>query len=252
MADKQKFGLVFLLDVDNTLLDNDRVKADMQAALLRLLGKQGSERFWALYEEVRKELDVVSYPETLKRFADSWEAKQVAEKAAALINNWPYRDYVYPGAFAALKYLTTLGEVAVLSDGDEDYQPRKIASAGLTQAVGGPADVLIYTHKETCFEDVMRRLPAEHYVLVDDKEKILAGAKKFMDYCLTTVWVKQGHYAHDPKQYTTPDPDIAVDHIGQLRDLNKQAFLVNEVQYNLGPIQSRSGAPASMRPLKVE
>jgi len=224
MSDK-KLDLVFLLDVDDTLLDNDRAKADMEAALLKMLGEQGAARFWELYEEVRKELTVVNYPQTLRRFADSWQDKVVAEKAADIINNWPYANYVYPGTFPALECLSRLGNVAILSDGDEDYQPRKIANAGLTKAVGGPADVLIYTHKETCFEDVMRRLPGKHYVLVDDKEKILALAKEQLGEKLTTVWVKQGHYAHDPKQYRKPDPDITLDKIGDICKLSKADFL---------------------------
>lgn len=216
--------LVFLLDVDNTLLDNDRAKAAMVAALNDVLGEEGTTRFWELYEEVRKELDVVSFPETLERFAAGWKDKEVARKAADIINNLPYERYVYPGSFPALKHLSTLGEVAILSDGDEDYQPRKIANAGLTAAVGGPADVLIYTHKETCFEDVMRRLPGRHYVLIDDKEKILAGAKEVMGDCLTTVWVKQGKYAHDPRQYRKPDPDIVLESIGELQGLGTEDF----------------------------
>jgi phosphoglycolate phosphatase-like HAD superfamily hydrolase len=224
MSDNQKDRLVFLFDVDNTLLDNDRAKSDMQAALLRTLGEEGAGRFWELYEEVRKELDVVSYPETLKRFADSWEDKVVAEKATDLINNWPYDDYVYPGAMQTLEHLTKLGEVAILSDGDEDYQPRKIANAGLTEAVGGPADVLIYTHKEECLEDVQRRLPGRHYVLIEDKQKLLAAAKQLMDGRVTTVWVQQGHYAHDPKQYRKPDPDITLNGIGDLVKLGKEDF----------------------------
>ena len=117
-----------------------------------------------------------------------------------------------------------MGEVAILSDGDGDYQPRKVANSRLAAAVGGPADVLIYTHKETCFEDVMRRLPADHYVLIDDKEKILAGAKEFMDNRLTTVWVKQGHYAADPAQYRKPDPDVVLASIGELCGLGRDAF----------------------------
>jgi FMN phosphatase YigB (HAD superfamily) len=220
---KPRRDLVFLLDVDNTLLDNDSAKKEMQARLHEILGRDGAERFWELYEEVRKELDVVDYPETLRRFAHGWKDKLVAEKASDLINNWPYGKYVYPGALAAIEHLSELGEVAILSDGDEDYQPRKIANAGLAEAVG-PEDLLIYTHKETCFEDVMYRLPAEHYVLVDDKEKILAGAKEFMGDCLTTVWVRQGHYAHDPAQYRKPDPDITIEKIADLRMLDKQDF----------------------------
>ena len=225
MPDKQTSHIVFLFDVDNTLLDNDRSKADMQAELLRLLGEKGSKRFWELYEEVREELDVVSYPETLERFAHDWKDKEVARKAADLIDNWPYKEYLYPGSLPALKYLTKIGEVGILSDGDSDYQPRKIANAGLTEAVGGPADVLIYTHKETCFEDVMKRLPGRHYVLVEDKEKLLASAKEFMGDRVTTVWVKQGHYAHDPKAYRKPDPDIVLEKIGDLCYLKKSDFM---------------------------
>jgi FMN phosphatase YigB (HAD superfamily) len=217
--------IVFLFDVDNTLIDNDAAKADMQKALLELLGTEGKERFWELYEEVRKELDVVDYPETLRRFADSWEDKEVARKAAELINNWPYRKYLYPGSLSALEHLGKIGNTAILSDGDGDYQPRKIANAGLTKAVGGPADVLIYTHKDECFEDVMRRLPGRHYVLVEDKERLLAAAKEFMGDEVTTVWVKQGHYAHDPKHYRKPDPDIVLEKIGDLQGMGKEDFV---------------------------
>jgi FMN phosphatase YigB (HAD superfamily) len=217
--------LVFLLDVDNTLLDNDEAKKYIQDELLRALGEEGVALFWQLYEQVRKEYDVVNYPAVLKRFARDWKDKVVAEKATDIINNVPYGKFLYPGSLPALEYLSRLGDVAILSDGDEDYQPRKIANAGLTEAVGGPADVLIYTHKETCFEDVMRRIPSEHYVLIDDKEKILAGAKEFMGDCLTTIWVKQGHYAADPTLYRKPDPTITINTIGQLCDLGEQDFL---------------------------
>lgn len=216
--------LVFLLDVDNTLLDNDQSKKDMQAKLLEILGEEGAARFWELYEAVRKEMDVVSYPETLRRFAESWQDKEIARKAADLINNWPYNDYLYPGTMEALEHLTAMGDVAILSDGDEDYQPRKILNAGLTHAVGGPADVLIFTHKEYSLDDVMRFLPSEHYVLVDDKEKILAGAKEHMGDKLTTVWVKQGHYATDPNFYRKPDPDIVLEKIGELCRLQEGDF----------------------------
>lgn len=217
--------LVFLLDVDNTLLDNDKSKADMQAALLELLGDEGAKRFWQLYEEVREEIDVVSYPETLKRFATTWKDRQIAEKAADLINSWPYDEYLYPGTLPALEHLSTMGDVAILSDGDEDYQPRKIMCAGLTEAVGGPADVLIFTHKEHSLDEVTRVLPAQNYVLVDDKERILAGAKEHLGDRLTTVWVKQGHYATDPRYYRKPDPDIVLDKIVDLCQLKEADFV---------------------------
>ena len=222
--DNLKSGLVFLLDVDNTLLNNDRAKADIQAGLSRILGEQGAARFWQLYEQVRHQFDVVDYPETLRRFAHDWQDKRAAHEAADLVSNLPYADYVYPNTMASIKHLSGMGEVAILSDGDSVYQPGKIAAAGLTAAVGGPQDVLIYTHKEECFDDVMQRLPGEHYVLVDDKERILALAKAVMGGKLTTVWVKQGHYAADPKQYQEPRPDITLDNIGDLRGLGKEAF----------------------------
>ncbi len=224
MDTKPKRELVFLLDVDNTLLDNDRAKADMAARLLEILGDEGSKRFWELYEQARKELDVVSYPETLRRFAESWKDKAAAQRAADVVNNLPYEQYVYPGSLPAIRHLSTLGEVAILSDGDEVYQPHKIAVAGLAEAVG-PEDVLIYSHKETCFPDVMHRLPGDHYVLVDDKETILAHAKGILGSKLTTVWVKQGHYAQDPTQYIKPDPDIALESIGDICGLTKADFL---------------------------
>jgi len=223
-AKHPKNELVFLLDVDNTLLDNDRVKADMAARLLEILGDEGSKRFWDLYEEVRKELDVVSYPETLRRFTTEWNDRDAARQAANFINNLPYKEYVYPGAFDAIHRMETMGEVAILSDGDSVYQPLKIAHAGLAEAVG-LQDVLIYTHKETCFDDVTRRLPGDHYVLVDDKEKILALAKVVLGDKLTTVWVKQGHYAHDPTQYRKPDPDITLETIAEVCKLGKEDYL---------------------------
>jgi FMN phosphatase YigB (HAD superfamily) len=223
-AKREKRELVFLLDVDNTLLDNDRAKADMAARLLKILGEEGAKRYWELYEEVRKELDVVSYPETLRRFASEWKDKEAAKRAANLINNFPYEKYVYPGALDAIHHMETMGEVAILSDGDSVYQPLKIARAGLAEAVG-LEDVLIYTHKETCFEDVIQRLPGHHYVLVDDKEKILALAKDVLGTKLTTVWVKQGHYAHDPTHYRKPDPDITLDSIAEICKLGKDDFL---------------------------
>jgi hypothetical protein len=216
--------LVFLLDVDNTLLDNDRAKADIQAALLKMLGPEGSKRFWDLYEEVRKETEVVDYPETLRRFADTEQEKQIAEKVADLINHWPYREYLYPDTLPALEYLNKLGEVAILSDGDTDYQPRKIANAGLTHAVGGPSDVLVFIHKQCELQDVVKRLPGKHYVFVDDKEKLLAEIKEELGDLATTVWVKQGHYATDPGQYRKPDPELTIQHIGDVCNISKEQF----------------------------
>jgi FMN phosphatase YigB (HAD superfamily) len=216
--------LVFLFDVDNTLLDNDRSKKDMATALHEVLGEDGEKHFWELYEQVRKELDVVSYPETLKRFADSWKDEVVAEKAAELINSWPYGDYLYPDALAVVKHVAQMGEVAIVSDGDTDYQPRKIANAGLAEAVGH-GDVLIFTHKQESLQEVTERLPGCHYVMVDDKESVLADAERVLGRMLTTVWVQQGHYASDPKYYKKPDPDIVLGSIGEMCGLERDDFM---------------------------
>lgn len=221
----QKPDLQFLLDVDDTLLNNDQVKADIGAALTRMLGEKGAQRFWEFYEQVRQEYDVVDYPQTLKRFTESWQDKKAARQAADLINNWPYDRYLYPGTLSAIRCIAQLGRVDIVSDGDADYQSRKIARSELEEAVGGPGHVHIYIHKEGSFPDLMSKLPARHYVLVDDKEPILAHAKQLEDGLFTTVWVKQGHYANDPAQYAKPDPDITLDNISQLCDLGRDDFL---------------------------
>jgi FMN phosphatase YigB (HAD superfamily) len=216
--------LMFFFDVDNTLLDNDRVKADMKAQLLEVLGPEGSVRFWELYEAVRKELGVVSYPVTIKRFEDDWPDKVAAYRAANIVNGMPYEDYLYPGTIAALARVSGMGGVAILSDGDPEYQPRKIARAGLARIVGYK-DVLVFVDKQEHLLALIQQLPARHYVLVDDKEAILANAKVIMGDKLTTVWVQQGHYAHDPSLYRDPAPDITLAGIGDLCQLKKGAFV---------------------------
>ncbi|HET9494132.1 MAG TPA: HAD family hydrolase [Chloroflexia bacterium] len=215
--------LVFLFDVDNTLLNNDQSKKDMSAALHDVLGDEGEKHFWELYEQVRKEMDVVSYPETLKRFDDSCEDAVVAEKAARVINEWPYGEYLYPESLAVVRHVSRMGEVAIISDGDTDYQPRKIANAGLAEAVGH--DVLIFTHKQESLHHVTEILPGCHYIMVDDKESVLADADRVLGDRLTTVWVKQGHYATDPKYYKKPDPDVVLEHIGELCRFDRDDFL---------------------------
>jgi len=224
MSAKAPRELMFFFDVDNTLLDNDRAKADMEAQLLEVLGQAGSKRFWELYEEVRKQEGVVSYPKTIARFEQEWPAKVAAYHAANIVNGLPYEEYLFPGTIAALRRVSGMGDVAILSDGDSEYQPRKIARAGLSRIVGFK-DVLVFVDKQEQLLALMQQLPARHYVLVDDKESILANAKTIMGEKLTTVWVQQGHYAHDPKFYREPTPDITLASIGDLTILKKSAFL---------------------------
>lgn len=224
MSAKASRELMFFFDVDNTLLDNDRAKADMEAQLLDVLGQEGSARFWQLYEEVRKEGGVVSYPKTIARFEEDWPDKVAAYHAANIVNSMPYEEYLYPGAIAALRHVSGMGDVAILSDGDPEYQPRKITRAGLSRIVGY-SDVLVFLNKQEHLLELTQELPAEHYVLVDDKETILSGAKEILGDKLTTVWVQQGHYAHDPKFYREPAPDITLASIGDLCNLKKSDFL---------------------------
>ena len=181
MTAKSPRELMFFFDVDNTLLDNDRAKADMEAQLLGVLGQEGSKRFWELYEEVRKEGGVVSYPKTIARFEEEWPDKVAAYHAANIVNGLPYEEYLFPGTVAALRRVSGMGDVAILSDGDPEYQPRKIARAGLSRIVGFK-DVLVFVDKQEQLLGLMQQLPAQYYVLVDDRNR----------YWLTRrqLWVK--------------------------------------------------------------
>ena len=224
MSAKSPRELMFFFDVDNTLLDNDRAKADMEAQLLEVLGQEGSKRFWELYEEVRKEGGVVSYPRTIARFEEEWPDKVAAYHAANIVNGLPYEEYLFPGTVAALRHVSGMGDVAILSDGDPEYQPRKIARAGLSRIVGFK-DVLVFVDKQEHLLALMQQLPARYHVLVDDKDRYWLTRRRLWARKLTTVWVQQGHYAHDPKFYREPAPDITLASIGDLCNLKKSDFL---------------------------
>jgi beta-phosphoglucomutase-like phosphatase (HAD superfamily) len=206
----------FLLDVDNTLLDNDAVKDDLDHEIRREFGPALADEFWAVYEEVRDELDHVDYPEVLRRFCAGAVPPAVAERLAALVNAIPYDRYRYPGALEALAHLAALGTTVILSDGDHEYQPRKIAHAGLAAAVDGR--VVITTHKEGELDGVRARFPSDRYVMIDDKPSILVNIKRRDPGRFRTILVRQGKYGHEALP-PGPPPDLTVDHIGELRDL---------------------------------
>jgi FMN phosphatase YigB (HAD superfamily) len=214
--------LAFLLDVDNTLLDNDQAKRDLQVQLEQLVGAQRGERFWELYEEVRREADYVDFPLTLRRFQATFPDERRFPHLAALLLCYPYERWLFPGALEAIAHLKTLGSVAIVSDGDPVFQPAKIARAGLAEAVDN--NVLIYVHKEQHLDEVTRRLPAERYVLVDDKPLILARAKARLGKRLITLHVRQGTYAHAAEHDTSPAPDREVRAIAELRALGPADF----------------------------
>jgi hypothetical protein len=213
----ERARVVFLLDVDNTLLDNDRVAADLKRHLIKLLGAEEEQRYWSIFEVLRTELGYADYLGALQRFrVESPNALNILEMSSFLVD-YPFANRLFPGSLDAIDHFATLGTPVILSDGDVVFQPRKVERSGLFDAVQGR--VLIYIHKEQELADVERRFPADHYVLVDDKLRILTAVKKIWGSRVTTVFPRQGHYAFDPKVIAAyPPADITVDRIGELAD----------------------------------
>jgi FMN phosphatase YigB (HAD superfamily) len=211
--------IAFLVDVDNTLLNNDKVRADLVERVKRYAGREHAPAFWRQYEAVRDELDYVDIPLTLARFrADVPELPRFPELAAAVMF-YPYEECLYPSALALLAHLRSIGTTAIVSDGDPVFQPAKIARAGLAAAVDD--NVLIYVHKEQRLDDLQRRLPADLYVLVDDKPRILIGVKEVLGPRVVTVHVRQGKYAREvPESHS----DIDVASIADILALGREDF----------------------------
>lgn len=209
--------VAFLLDVDNTLIDNDRVKTDLEAHIEQLVGVERAALFWSAYEEVRRERDYVDFPHTLGRFRSAFPDERKFPQLAALVLCYPYDACLYPGALEAVVQLRTIGTVAILSDGDPVFQPAKIARAGLADAAD---EVLIFAHKEEHLDEVRRRIPADRYVLVDDKPRILSAAKERMGDRLLTLHVCQGKYAHADEHHDYPAADLQMEAIAELLALS--------------------------------
>ncbi len=217
-------SIVFLLDVDNTLLDNDRVHDDLDRHLAEGFGEADAKRYWAIYEELRDKLGYADYLGAVQRFRLECDDEVRAQGIAAFLLEYPFAARLYPGALDAIAHLSTLGQCVVLSDGDVVLQPRKIEVSGIADAVQGR--VLIYVHKERMLDDVARRFPAGHYAMLDDKLRVLDGMKRRWHDRLTTVFVRQGHYANDPaagKEY--PPAQIELGGIGELCGMRADAFL---------------------------
>jgi FMN phosphatase YigB (HAD superfamily) len=206
--------------VDNTLVDNDRVKKDIERAIASLVGADRAARFWSLYEEVRDLGNVVDFPETLRRFRRTFPGEPRLEEVDRAVLGVSFESYLYPHALEVIARLWTLGDVVILSDGDRVYQPAKIDRAGLLLAARG--NVLVYEHKEDHLAEVQRRFPADRYVHVDDKAALLAQTKLALGRRATTVHVRQGHYASEAP--SGPPPDIAVDRIADLLRLDSARF----------------------------
>lgn len=207
--------VVFLLDVDNTLLDNDRVQDDLRNHLEREFGAASRDRYWAIFEALRTELGYADYLGALQRYRLGAMNDPRLLLMSSFLVDYPFADRLYPGALDAIAHLRTCGLTVILSDGDAVFQPRKIQRSGLWEAVGSRA--LIYVHKERMLDEVEQRYPARHYVMVDDKLRILAAMKKFWGDRLTTVFPRQGHYALDPHNLSFyPPADLAIERIGDL------------------------------------
>jgi len=215
---------VFLFDVDNTLLDNDRVTADLREHLEREVGHERQQRYWAILEQLREELSYVDYLGALQRYRLEYPRDPHLLTVSSFLVNYPFADRLFPHALDVVKHVKQWGQPVILSDGDVVFQPRKIEQSGLFQAVDG--QVLIYIHKECELGDVERRYPANHYVLIDDKLRILTEVKKLWGAHVTTVFPRQGHYAMDPDALTTfPAADVTIDRIGDLLHYDKSALI---------------------------
>ena len=218
--------IVFVFDVDNTLLDNDRVEDDLKNHLEREFGAESRDRYWTIFEELRAELGYADYLGALQRYRLEDLCDPRLLTMSSFLVDYPFANRLYPGSLEALEHVRTWGETVILSDGDVVFQPRKIQRSGLWEAVEGR--VLIYVHKEQMLEDVEQRYPAHHYVMVDDKLRILTAMKKIWGSRLTTVFPRQGHYALDPNSVATyPPADFAIERIGDLVNCNLSTFLQN-------------------------
>lgn len=209
--------VVFLLDVDNTLLDNDAVIEDLKRHLVDNFGADCEQRYWTIFEQLRRELGYADYLGALQRYRVERPRDPHLLGMSLYLLHYPFKDRVYPRALDVLAHLRRRGPTAILSDGDVVFQPRKVERSGLWAAVEGR--VLIYIHKEQMLDDVERRYPAARYVMVDDKVRILAAMRDVWKDRLTTVFVRQGHYAQDAQAVAGyPPADVTVDRIGDLVD----------------------------------
>jgi FMN phosphatase YigB (HAD superfamily) len=226
-------NLVFLFDVDNTLLDNDRVSADLKRHLEREVGLERQERYWAIFEELRAELGYADYLGALQLYRSNYPRDPNLLAVSHFLLEYPFANRLFPNALDAVEHVKRFGYPVLLSDGDVVFQPHKIRRAGLHDAFDGAA--LIYIHKEHELDDVEGRYPADHYVLVDDKIRILTAIKRAWGQRVTTVLPRQGHYALDHTLVDSyPPADYTIDRIGDLVNLDFQALTSAGAKADIG------------------
>lgn len=223
-------GTVFLLDVDDTLLDNDRFNSDLGARLEHTFGASERDRYWSIYAALRNALGYADYLGSLQKFRDGIEENQALLQMSAFLLDYPFADRLYPHALDTVAHLRTLGRTAVFSAGDIVFQPRKIQRSGIWDAVAG--EVLVSVHKERSLAAMQQHFSARQYVMVDDKPDVLAAIKRVLGNRVCTVFVRQGHYARTAIEtagafgaVADPPPDFATDTIGDLLDPKFEDFL---------------------------
>jgi len=210
---KKLHPVVFLFDVDNTLLNNDRVTQDLQQHLEKEVGPAGASHYWSIFEELRTDLGYADYLGALQRFRVTYPHDLRLLTVSQFLINYPFATRLYPDSLDVVEKAKGWGPVALLTDGDVVFQPRKVDRSGLLQAVNG--QVLCYVHKEKELADVARRYPSQHYVVIDDKLRLLTAIKKVWRSRVTTIFVRQGHYALDQKIIAScPPADLTLGRIG--------------------------------------
>jgi FMN phosphatase YigB (HAD superfamily) len=219
--------IVFLVDVDNTLLDNDRIQNDLKRHLEREFGAACRDRYWAILEQLFTDLGYRDYLGALQRYRVEHPRDPHLLTMSSFLVDYPFANRLYPGSLDVLERFRSWGQTVILSDGDVVFQPRKVERSGIFEAVDG--HVLIYIHKEETLDDVERRYPAERYVLVDDKLRILDAVKKIWGNRVTTIFPRQGQYAHDSKAIAAyPPADVTVGRIGDLLDYDLPTLLAGQ------------------------
>ncbi len=216
--------VVFLFDVDNTLLDHDRVSADLKRHLGKEVGHERQQRYWEIFEQLRSELGYADYLGALQRYRIEHPRDPHLLTVSNFLITYPFANRLFPNSLDVVEQAKQWGTAVILSDGDVVFQPRKIIRSGLFDVFEG--NVLIYVHKEHDLDDVAERYPADHYVLIDDKLRILTAVKKLWGSRVTTIFPKQGHYANDPQVSANyPPADVSVDRIGDVLKYDLQSLL---------------------------
>lgn len=222
MNTKTRSPLIFLFDVDNTLLDNDQIEKDLSNHLTRTFGREACDRYWGILEQLRQELGYADFLGALQRYrVERLHDPHILEMSSFLVD-YPFADRLYPDSLDVLARLHTKWPVVIFSDGDAVFQPRKVERSGLRKAVDGR--VLIYVHKEQMLDDVEHHYPAEHYVFADDKLRLLSAVKQIWGSRVTTVFHRQGHYAYDPSVNSYSPADLTVTRMGELSEYAVKTF----------------------------